>query len=187
MLNDCSLISQKIVFQAKHCLQAQILFYKLVSCCFDESYLASFFPFLCVRCGHRKQDGGAERQKRERLFAILKHFCVFQKYKIRIPRIVIDHVHIFDLPTVWPDWAIYFTLGNFSKPAGTIVLPTSLGNFCKGVKNLSFLVKSFLGNFLWYLVTFYWSHCLPPSAEGTRQKLSLTSLCSWPPAWLVWI
>ena len=149
MLNDCSLISQKIVFQAKHCLQAQILFYKLVSCCFDESYLASFFPFLCVRCGHRKQDGGAERQKRERLFAILKHFCVFQKYKIRIPRIVIDHVHIFDLPTVWPDWAIYFTLGNFSKPAGTIVLPklpTSLGNFCKGVKNLSFLVKSFLGN-----------------------------------------
>ena len=92
------LISQKIVFQAKHCLQAQILFYKLVSCCFDESYLASFFPFLCVRCGHRKQDGGAERQKRERLFAILKHFCVFQKYKIRIPRIVYDHVHIFDLP-----------------------------------------------------------------------------------------
>ena len=35
---------------------------------------------------------------------------------------------------VWPDWAIYCTLGNFSKPVATIILPKSptfLGNFCK--------------------------------------------------------
>ena len=38
---------------------------------------------------------------------------------------------------VGPDWAIYWTLGNFSKSVATINLsksPTFLGNFCKGVK-----------------------------------------------------
>ena len=38
---------------------------------------------------------------------------------------------------VWPDRAIYLTLGNFVKPLATINLPKSptfLGNFCKGVK-----------------------------------------------------
>ena len=38
---------------------------------------------------------------------------------------------------VWPDWAIYWTLGNFLKDLATINLPKSptfLGNFCKGVK-----------------------------------------------------
>ena len=38
---------------------------------------------------------------------------------------------------VWPDWAIYCTLDNFSKPVATIILPnlsTFLGNSCKSVK-----------------------------------------------------
>ena len=38
---------------------------------------------------------------------------------------------------MWPDWVIYWTLGNFLKPLATINLstsPTFLGNFCKGVK-----------------------------------------------------
>ena len=38
---------------------------------------------------------------------------------------------------VWPNWAIYGTLGNFLKPLATINLsksPTFLGIFCKGVK-----------------------------------------------------
>ena len=42
---------------------------------------------------------------------------------------------------VWPDWAIYWTLGNFSKPVAAISLPktlTFLGNFCKGVKLFNF-------------------------------------------------
>ena len=62
---------------------------------------------------------------------------------------------------VWPDWAIYWTLGNFSKSAATISLPKSptfLGNYCKGVKILNFsseiifrqLLQTF-GNF--WLVT----------------------------------
>ena len=28
-------------------------------------------------------------------------------------------------PSVWPDWVIYWTLGNFSKPLATIILPKS--------------------------------------------------------------
>ena len=38
---------------------------------------------------------------------------------------------------VWPDWAIFRTLGKFLKPLATYNLPKShtfLGNFCKGVK-----------------------------------------------------
>ena len=45
------------------------------------------------------------------------------------------------LTSVWPDWAIYCTLGNFSKPVATIILPklpTFLGNFCNGVKIFHF-------------------------------------------------
>ena len=59
--------------------------------------------------------------------------------------------------SVWPDWAYYWTLGNFLKTLATINLPKSptfKGIFC----SLSFfLVKSFLGNFkdIWrvFLVT----------------------------------
>ena len=42
---------------------------------------------------------------------------------------------------MWPDWAIFSTLGNHSKPVPTIILPKSptlLGNFCKGVKIIHF-------------------------------------------------
>ena len=63
---------------------------------------------------------------------------------------------------VWPDWAIYSTLGIFLKPLATINLPKSLtflDNFYKGVKIFIFLVKSFLGNFYWHLAIFFWSHC----------------------------
>ena len=33
----------------------------------------------------------------------------------------------------------FWTLGNFLKPLAPINMPKLLGNFCKGVKNLSFL------------------------------------------------
>ena len=39
--------------------------------------------------------------------------------------------------SVWPDLAIFCTLGDFLKPLATIILlksPIVLGNFCKGVK-----------------------------------------------------
>ena len=52
-------------------------------------------------------------------------------------------------------------MGNFSKPLARIIWPKSptfLGNFCKGVKFLFFLVKSYLGNFNRHLAIFFWSH-----------------------------
>ena len=51
---------------------------------------------------------------------------------------------------VWPDWAIYWILGNFLKSLVTIKLPKSstfLGNFCNGVKMYHFSSEIILGNF----------------------------------------
>ena len=45
------------------------------------------------------------------------------------------------LEAVWPDWAIYWTLGNFSKPLATIILPKSptfIGIFCISVQISNF-------------------------------------------------
>ena len=67
---------------------------------------------------------------------------------------------------VWPDWAIYCTLDNFSKPVATISLPKSptfLDNFCKGVKIFHFSSEIIFRNFNRYLATFYWSHCEEPT------------------------
>ena len=58
---------------------------------------------------------------------------------------------------VWPDWAIYCTLGNFKKPMAAIICPNLqffLGNFCKGVKIYHFEAKSFLGNVYRHLAIF---------------------------------
>ena len=55
------------------------------------------------------------------------------------------------LSSVWPDSAIYWTLGNFSKPVATISLPKSptfLGNFCKGVKISHFSSEIIFGQLL---------------------------------------
>ena len=60
-------------------------------------------------------------------------------------------------PTVWPDWAIYWTLGNFPKPLATINLPKSptfSGIFWKGVKIYFFVEKLFLRNFYRHLAIF---------------------------------
>ena len=63
--------------------------------------------------------------------------------------------------SMWPDWAICCTLGNFLKPWATNILPklpTFFVNFCNGVKIFNFLLKSILGNFYRHLANFYWSH-----------------------------
>ena len=55
------------------------------------------------------------------------------------------------LPTVWPDWAIYWTLRNFLKPLATFNLPKSttfLGIFCKGVKIDHFSSETIFGQLL---------------------------------------
>ena len=71
---------------------------------------------------------------------------------------IVSRVPHSTLWAVWTDWAIYWTLGSFSKPVATISLPKSptfLGNYCKGVKIFNFhgeiifgqLLQTF-GNFL---------------------------------------
>ena len=55
---------------------------------------------------------------------------------------------------MWPDWAIFCTLGNFFKPLATISLAKSLtflGNFCKGVK-----ISFFQWNIFWATFTDIW-------------------------------
>ena len=69
--------------------------------------------------------------------------------------------------------AIYWTLGRFFKPLAKINLPKSptfLANFCKGVKIIHFLVKSFLGNFYRHLAIFIWSHCSQMNTEWTNRR-----------------
>ena len=82
---------------------------------------------------------------------------------------------------VWPDWAIYWTLGYFLKPLPTINLsksPTFLGNFCKGVKIFHFSIEIILGNFCRLLAIFFWSHWLLGSLKHNK-LVWLISLASW--------
>ena len=60
---------------------------------------------------------------------------------------------------VWPDFAIYWTLGNFLKPLATINCqksPTFLGNFCKRCQNVSF----FCWNHFWATFIVIWQFFL---------------------------
>ena len=62
---------------------------------------------------------------------------------------------------VWPDWAIFWTLGNFLKPLATINLPKSptfLGKFWKVVKIYHFSSEIILGQLLLTFGDFFWSH-----------------------------
>ena len=73
---------------------------------------------------------------------------------------------------VWPDWAIYWTLGSFLKPLATIDLPQSppfLGNFfVKVSKSIIFLVTSLLGNFYRYLAIFS-GHTVDESRHSAKK------------------
>ena len=53
--------------------------------------------------------------------------------------------------SVWPELAIFCTLGNHSKPVATLILPKSLtflGNFCLGVKIYHFASEIIFGQLL---------------------------------------
>ena len=63
-----------------------------------------------------------------------------------------------ELEAVWPDWAIYSTLGKFLKPLATINLPkspTSLDNFWKGVKMYNFSNAIVCGQLLYPFANFF--------------------------------
>ena len=86
----------------------------------------------------------------------------------------------FSFQSVWTDWTIYWTLGNFSKSFSTINLstsPTLLGNFCKGVKIFDFSSEIILGNIFRHVATFYWSHWLQhANSLSHKTSFSLTRL-----------
>ena len=82
---------------------------------------------------------------------------------------------------MWPDWAIYWILGNFLKPLATITLPKSstfLGNFCNVVKMYHFSSEIIFGQLLqtfgnFYLVTLLpnanWEY--PPTLRTVKHRL----------------
>ena len=82
---------------------------------------------------------------------------------------------LYRLSAVWPDWAIYWTLGKFLKALATINLPKSLtflGNFYNGVKIYHFSREIIFGQllytfFLVTLINYQWS--------GQRYIFSATS------------
>ena len=78
----------------------------------------------------------------------VSHFILFISLSLSLSRSALSPFLLSTLPLylcpVWPDWAIYWTLGNFLKPLAVI----------------NFLVKSFLGDFYSHLAIFFWSHCL---------------------------
>ena len=81
------------------------------------------------------------------------------------------HLTILSSVSVWLDWAIYWTLGNFLKHLATINLsdsPTFLGNFLKVSKTIIFPVKSFLGNFYRHLAIFSGHTC--PFGQNLNSK-----------------
>ena len=62
---------------------------------------------------------------------------------------------------MWPDWASYWTLGNFLKPLARVNLPkfpTFLSIFCKGVKIYHFSSVINFGQLLQTFGDFFWSH-----------------------------
>ena len=90
----------------------------------------------------------------------------------------------FGLSSVWPDLAIYWTLGTSLKHLATINLPKSptfLGNFVKVSKSIIFLLKLFLGNFCRHLVIFL------VTLIGSNKSLGLIPPHGAKECWLSWI
>ena len=85
--------------------------------------------------------------------------------------------------SVWPDWAIYWTLGNFLKPLATINLPKSpkfSGNFCKRVKILIFHFS--IEIIFWATFIYIWRFFSGHTARR-RRLVVLTWLFEWEKRW----
>ena len=79
---------------------------------------------------------------------------------------------------MWPDWAIYWTLGNFSKLLATIILPKSptfLGKFCKGVKIFNFSSGIIFITFI-NIWRFFSGHTVVAMSIGDRIKATWVGL-----------
>ena len=79
---------------------------------------------------------------------------------------------------VWPDWAIYWTLGKFLMPLAKNNLPKSttfLGNFVKVSKSIIFLVKS---NHFWATFIDIWWFFLVALVSSLSLSRYLSSFLS---------
>ena len=92
---------------------------------------------------------------------ILRHNCNHDKYLGYWHLFLMWHSTCINLKqmlySVWPDWTIYSTYGNFSKPVATIILPKSptfLYYFCKGFKNFHFSSEIIFWKLLWTFENF---------------------------------
>ena len=80
--------------------------------------VASFIILLYVPTIYFQRSKQATKQqltRRGQSFAFRKSFF--------FARLLLCRICICHFRPVWPDWAIYCTLGNFSEPAATIILP----------------------------------------------------------------
>ena len=73
-------------------------------------------------------------------------------------KIILNKMAPRELRPVWPDFAIYWTLGNFLRPLATINLPKSptfLRKFCEVVKINHFTGKIIIGQLSWTFGDFF--------------------------------
>ena len=85
-------------------------------------------------------------------FVLAKYVQILKKWSSHLVTLLLADPVVHLLRTVWPYWAIYWTLGTFLKPLATINLPKSptiLGNFCKGVKIYTFSSEIIFGQLLY--------------------------------------
>ena len=81
--------------------------------------------------------------------------------------------------SVSPDWAIFCTLGNNSKPGARIILPklpTLLGNFCKGAKMIYFSAEIIIGQLLQTFGDFYLVTLLTFERQPSLSYLGLSAI-----------
>ena len=96
--------------------------------------------------------------------------------------------------SVWPDWAIFCTLGNHSKPVATIILPKSptlLANFCKGVKIIHFSSEIIFWQLSLTFGDFYLVTLAPISPKASKKSDLMWSIALFRVTWVtnvqVWI
>ena len=119
--------------------------------------------FLCRKFIYCQLYWKDEKKKKSMGMARLKKTC--HPYPSR------KRMRSYQLYPVWPDWAIYWTLGKF-KPLATINLPKSpifLGIFCEGVKIYHFSSEIiFIDIWRFFLVTLAVSASSPVTNNISR-------------------
>ena len=81
----------------------------------------------------------------------LKQLLLQKQNKNSLNPVIYKVCQIVEIHRVWPDWAIFCTLGNHSKQVATIILPKSthiVRQFFKGVNVIHFSSEITFGQLL---------------------------------------